>query len=99
MQTEGGEQSAQYPLGPLEDLFWPHRQSSPGRRHRRDFSPGLGIVQPEPLAGALTILQKCHPGLRARIGTGADSKACYEVFSSMAPLPVRVKHLNERELP
>ena len=94
-----GAQTMQYPLGPLEETFW-----SVGNRFHGDGTGTIsarlgGIVRPETLSGALAILQKRHPRLRARIVTSKSGRACYEVSPSMSPIPVFVKRFPAQELP
>lgn len=88
-----------HPLGPSEDILW--RAS---RRFRGDGS-GLvtlrihGRIQPELLRGALAVVQKRHPRLRARIAPGPDGKMCFEVHPSFAPIPLQFKSFDTEELP
>jgi hypothetical protein len=88
-----------YPLGPLEEVFW-----NVGNRFEGDGTAALsarigGVIQPQRIAEALSVLQKRHPRLRARIVVGEDRRAYYEVAPVMAPVPVRYRQFDSEELP
>lgn len=101
-QAQAGVEGAgfiRHPLGPLEEIFW-----NIGNRFEGDGAAAIsaslgGVVQPELLAGALALVQKRHPRLRARIVTGPDGRPIYEVLATMAPIPVRFVKLDAEELP
>jgi len=97
--VDAGVPCARYPLGPLEEVFW-----SFGNRFHGDGTAALsarigGHIDTERLAAALLVLQKRHPRLRSRIVVGTDGRALYEVFPTMAPIPVHVKRFDTVDLP
>ncbi len=94
-----GEPEARFPLGPLENFMRITHDEFDGDGTVAVVARVRGRFEEEPLLQVLSMLQRRHPKMRARITADGQGGARFEVFESLREIPLIVKDYETDDLP